>query len=448
MNETRQLVKFVAETTFEDLPQEVVERIKIYVVDSIACGFVGSVQPWSRMVADMVREACGKEEASMFNESWKTDISRAALVNGAMIGAFEVEHVGHVAHPSAQVFPAALATAEREHTDGRTFITAMALGYETVCRIGEAMTRAVEDERGFHNPAVNGPFGAAASAGRLLGLDEAALLNAMGIAGSHAGGLTEFVWEGAMTKRLHLGRASQLGLESVLLAQKGFTGPSTVLEGTYGFFHAFSPNPSLEKLLENLGEEWLTLTMMIKAYGCHATGQAIVHAIQGFKKQHPLHAKTVKWVRITGLGGGPSGNAMEERFQGREPANILGGQYSLPFTTAVAISRDMSNPLVFSEETLWDPYVRELALRVEIEEHGSGPEVIIDVDGESHVIEVGDFPGSLRHPLSFDEVCHKFRRYTQTVVELKRGEKILKLVEHLEQLSDMALLARLLQAPE
>ena len=124
----------------------------------------------------------------------------------------------------------------------------------------------------------------------------------------------------------------------------------------------------------------------------------------------------------------------------------MGGQYSLPFTTAVAISRDMSNPLVFSEETLWDPYVRELALRVEIEEHGSGPEVIIDVDGESHVIEVGDFPGSLRHPLSFDEVCHKFRRYTQTVVELKRREKILKLVEHLEQISDMALLARLLQA--
>ena len=87
-----------------------------------------------------------------------------------------------------------------------------------------------------------------------------------------------------MTKRLHLGRASQLGLESVLLAQKGFTGPSTVLEGTYGFFHAFSPNPSLEKLLENLGEEWLTLTMMIKAYGCHATGQAYSPCYPGLQE--------------------------------------------------------------------------------------------------------------------------------------------------------------------
>src|SRR5207253_1656893 len=104
----------------------------------------------------------------------------------------------------------------------------------------------------FHNPAVNGPYGAAAATGLLLHLDQPTLLNAFGIAGSHSAGVVEFAWEGAMTKRLHLGRAAQWGLESALLAKKGFTGPSTIIEGPYGFFHAYSPRPKPERLLDGL----------------------------------------------------------------------------------------------------------------------------------------------------------------------------------------------------
>src|SRR5438093_5943497 len=151
MEPTRQLARFVAETGYQDLPAELVERAKVYLLDNLAAGFVGAVQPWSLMVASLAQDLGGKPEASVFNQPWRADVSRATLVNGAMMGAFEAEHIGHVAHPSATVFPAALAIAERDHLPGRAFIAALLLGYEVVGRIGEAQTRAVEAERGFHN---------------------------------------------------------------------------------------------------------------------------------------------------------------------------------------------------------------------------------------------------------------------------------------------------------
>src|SRR5919202_4897506 len=257
MSASRELASFVANTTYADLPDGLRERARVYVLDNLAAGFVGSVQPWSGMVADTVQHLGGTPQASVFRRAWRTDVSRAALVNGVMMGAFEVEHIGHAAHPSATVFPAALAVAEHKQLDGRAFLTALLLGYEVVCRVGAAQTRATEVERGFHNPGVNGAFGAAAAVGKLFGLDEERLAWALGIAGSHACGLVEFVHEAAMTRRAHPGRAAQLGLESALLAGAGFTGPTTVLEGRYGYLQAYSPRSQPERLVAGLGREWL-----------------------------------------------------------------------------------------------------------------------------------------------------------------------------------------------
>ena len=105
MSETRRLAEFVAGTGFEALPAAMVERARVYLLDNFAAGFVGSVQRWSEMVAKLARELGGGEQASVFNRGWRADVSRATLVNGVMLGAFEAEHIGHSAHPSATVFP-------------------------------------------------------------------------------------------------------------------------------------------------------------------------------------------------------------------------------------------------------------------------------------------------------------------------------------------------------
>ena len=446
MHETVALAKFAVETNLTDIPTGLIEKAKVYVLDNLASGFVGSALPWSDMTAELARRLGGQPEASVFNRPWQADVSRAALVNGAMIGAFEVEHVGHSAHPGGTTFPAALATAEHNYLDGKAFLTAMILGYEITCRVGQAQTRATEDERGFHNPGVNGVFGSAIAVGKLMGLDEKHMAWAMGIAGSHAGGLTEFAWEGAMTKRLHLGRASQMGLESALLAEMGFTGPTTVLEGKYGYLNAVSPSPLPEKLLDGLGHVWICDELTIKAYPCHVTGQAIAHAIGDFKKRQAIEVGSIKSIAITG-----NQRLAEAKHLDSQPETILGGQYSIPFTVAVALARDLSNPAVFNEDALKDTEIRNLARKVHVTADATrfpdrdNSEISIETSGGTNAIEANGFPGSLEQPLDFQGAREKFRRYTSGMIGDERIKEIIGAVQDLESIADISELARLIR---
>ncbi|MFC2041456.1 MmgE/PrpD family protein [Chloroflexota bacterium] len=441
MNETRQLVKFVAETTFGDLPPGLVEEFRITVLDTIAAALVGSAQPWARMVLEMVHQLGGKPEASIIGQPAKTDISRAALANGTLIGSFEAEPLTG-SHASGTVIPAALAVAQREHLDGRAFITALATGYEVQGRIARTAV-GLELERGFHNPGTQGPFGVAMAVGKLMGFDEATLVNSMGIAGSCSAGLLEFAWEGANTKRIHLGRASQLGLESALLAHKGFTGPSTVLEGRYGYYNAFSMPTSLERLLEGLGETWVIRPSSHKSYATHVTHQAVVHAIREFKQKHPFDPKTITRVVIKG-----PHRIMEERHADRVPSSVMGGQYSLPFTTSVALTRDMADPLVYNDEAVWDPVVRDLALRIDLvpdegASHGAmgSAEITLEFDGQRHVLQAKPHKGSPMNPFTWEEICEKFRRFTARVISEPQAFAIIEAVGSLPDTQDMATVA-------
>src|SRR5881628_757397 len=329
MNETRTLARFVAETGFTDLPGRLVENLKITVLDTFGAALVGSVQPWAQHIVAVVQSLGGTPEAIVINQSWRTDVSRAAFANGVLIGAFECEPLTG-SHASGTVLPAALAICERERLGGAAFLTALAVGFEVSARIARTAV-GLETVRGFHNPGTQGPFGAAAAVGKLYGFDEERLTNALGIAGSSSAGLLEFAWSGGDTKRLHLGRASQLGLESALLARQGVRGPATVLEGRYGYFNAFSTPPRMERLVEGLGTEWAIEPPSLKSYATHVTHQAVVEAIQSFKRGHSRDPKALSRIVIRGAPG-----IVEERHAKRAPQDVLGGQYSLPCTTALA----------------------------------------------------------------------------------------------------------------
>jgi 2-methylcitrate dehydratase PrpD len=450
MNETREIAKFVHRTKYEDLPSEVASDFKIFVLDTLAAGLIGSIQPSAKLVIEMVRGLGGKPEATVINQSWKSDISRAALANGTMIGSFEIEALTG-SHAAGTVFPAVMAVCEREHLDGKTFVTALVLGSEVSARIHRTAV-GLETERGFHNPGTQGPLAAAVAVGKLYGFDEATLVNALGIAGSCAAGLLEFAWEGASTKRIHLGRASQLGLESALLAQKGFTGPSTILEGHYGYYHAFSLPPNMEKLLDGIGKKWAVHPLHMKSFAAHVTHQAVVQAIEIFKKSHKLEPQKITRVAIRGCG-----HIIDQKHSVRDPENVMGGQYSLPFTTAVALTRDMSNPLVYDEGAVRDPVVRDLAKQIELitvpEESVTsklgtplGAEVILEIGSEKHTLLAGPHKGALKNPFTWEEVCEKFRNYAGRVINKKQVSAIIEAVEDLGRCKDMSDIASLVTA--
>jgi 2-methylcitrate dehydratase PrpD len=446
MNETRALARFVVETKFTDLPRALVDNCKIAVLDAIGAGFVGAVQPWAQRIVVVVCTLGGTPEASVIHQSWRTDVSRAALANGVLIGAFECEPLTG-SHASGTVLPAALAVSQRERLGGAAFLTALALGFEVSARLARTAV-GLETVRGFHNPGTQGPFGAAAAVGKLYGLDEERLTSALGIAGSSSAGLLEFAWSGGDTKRLHLGRASQLGLESALLARQGVRGPATVLEGRSGYFNAFSTPPRMERLLEGLGVAWAIEPPSLKSYATHVTHQGVVEAIQRFKRGHPLDPRTITRVVIRG-----APRIMEERHAAREPQDVLGGQYSLPFTTAVALTRDMSNPLVYDDAAIADPIVRDLARRIELESlpealhdtPGAWPaEILLEYAGQRHTLRTRPYKGSPANPFTWEEATEKFRRYTASVLDPPRATAIIDAAGGLEGVTDMAEVARLL----
>src|SRR5262245_12917831 len=418
MHETCALAQFVAQTQFTDIPTSLIDDCKIMVLDTFGAGCVGAMQPWAQRAVDMVRALGGGSEASVVSQPWQTDISRAALANGFLIGAFESEPLTG-SHASGTVLPAALAVCQREHCSGAAFLTALTVGFEVSARI--ALTAVgLESVRGFHNPGTQGPFGAAVAVGKLYGCDQDTLVSGLGLAGSCSAGLLEFAWSGADTKRLHLGRASQLGLESALLARHGLRGPDTVLEGRYGYFNAFSLAPKIDRLLHGLGSEWAIQPPSLKSYPTHVTHQAVVQAIQDWKQQQPLEPQAITRVVIRG-----APRIMEERHTVREPESVMGGQYSLPFTTAVALTRDLSNPLVYNDEAVRDPVVRALAQRIELvtlEDAGhEGPaslqaEIVLEYAGQHITLTTQPHKGSPHNPFTWEEVCDKFRRCTASII--------------------------------
>jgi 2-methylcitrate dehydratase PrpD len=441
MSATQALAKFVADTRYADLPPSLIAECKIATLDVFAAAFVGSSLPWAQRVVEMVHELGGNAEVSVINQPWKTDVSRAALANGAMIGAFECEPLTG-SHAAGTVLPAALAISQREHCDGKAFLLAIAVGFELSGRLQKTAV-GLETRRGFHNPGVQGPFGAAAAVGKLYGFDAATLASALGLAGSCAAGLLEFAWKGDDTKRIHLGRASSMGLESALLAKKGLHGPVTVIEGPYGYFNAFSEPTDIAKLTEDLGKKWMIQPASHKAFATHVTHQAVVQAIQDLKREHGFDPMAITRVTIRG-----AHRILEDRHTVRDPMTVMGGQYSLPFTAAVALTRDMSNPRVYDDAAVKDPLVRRIAKDMEliVDEtvHEMFPaEVTIVCGGKTYKKVTSAHKGSPHNPLTWADACEKFSRYTRTLVGEAQAKAIMDAVADLENERDMARIAAL-----
>ncbi|MDA0988051.1 MAG: MmgE/PrpD family protein [Chloroflexi bacterium] len=446
MNETRDLARFTSELDYDHIPPQAIQAAKGYILDCLGCGLAAPGLLWSRMVAELAQESGASGPCVVLGLPWRTSAPYATLVNGTMIGGFETDHVYSPAscHPGASVFPALLAVAEREHLSGRHFLTALVAGYEAVCRIGQAATRAVEDVAGFHGPATNGPFGAATAVARALGLDPEQTASALGIAGSNAGGLLEFSLDGSMIKRLHMGRASQMGLESALLAQKGFTGPHTILEGKRGFLKVFSPDPHPERLLEGLGKNYVMASVLqIKSYPCHIRAHPFVDALVQFKAKHPIDPRHIQKIQIF------LNPHDVDRHGQQEPGTLLAAQYSIPYSVAVALWRDLSDPRAFSDGVESQEDIRKTAREIELHplqdsSESKGQSLVLDIDGESHYLDASDYKGSPTNPYNFDDLCEKFRRYAAVSVEQSAIASIIEMVSTLEDVPDITVLTRLL----
>ena len=291
--------------------------------------------------------------------------SGAAFVNGTAAHGedFDDTFEGGPVHAGAVIVPAVLAACERHHPDGRMALLGIAVGTEVLCRLSLVAPKAVH-KAGFHPTAIFGAMGAAAGVGAALGLNAAQIVDAFGIAGSMAGGIIEYLAEGAWTKRLHAGWAAQSGIRAALLARQGFVGPRTVFEGVHGLFHGFAHTTTgdYDALTGDFGSRWVTDTLAFKPYPCGTMAQPYIDCARS------LAARGVKPEDIAEIicevAEGTVHRLWEPLADKQRPRNGYAAKFAVPYLLATGFVHGGVGLSAFTEAAIGDPRVLALAAKV------------------------------------------------------------------------------------
>ncbi len=412
----RTLAEFAAALTYAQIPAAARERARQCIIDTAGATLFGARLPWAKILAGHAQHCGGSGMSRVIGTSLRVSPPAAALANGVAAHAFELDGLRKPSagvHPGATLLPAALAVAEERQAGGRDLLTAFVAGAEVLFRIGLAAKQSTET-LGFHAPGVNGPYGSAIVAGKLLGLDADQLTQALGIAGSLGGGLLAFTkaGNGAMVKRLHMGRAAEAGVVAALLARDGYEGPDTVLEGRYGYLEAYCRDGDATQLTKGLGTHFDIVHACLKRYACHITAHTPVQSLQELRAEHGFGGDDVTGLTIHAR------HKVLSHHDIREPRDVAGAQYSVPFCAAIALYYDVSDPLAFSETALHDARVRVLARNLQITEmdpaeKGGAWATRVSVtlkDGRQFGRFAEEFRGTPATPLSAEELRIKFMR--------------------------------------
>jgi 2-methylcitrate dehydratase PrpD len=295
------------------------------------------------------------------------DSAGAAFVNGTATHGedFDDTFEGGPVHAGAVIVPAVLAIAEREQIPGRDALVGIAVGAEVMCRASMVAPKRIH-KAGFHPTAVLGTIAAAAGVAAALNFKKAELVNTLGIAGSMASGIIEYLAEGAWTKRMHPGWAAQSGIRAADLARAGFIGPRTVLEGTHGLYHGFAHTTEGDwaKLLDGFGERWLAASIAFKPYACGTMTQPYVDCARRLASR--IRVEDIAEV-VCEAAEGTVHRLWEPLADKRRPPNAYAAKFSQPYCIAAGFILGHAGLEAFTEERVKEERLRALAGKVRYE---------------------------------------------------------------------------------
>ncbi len=341
----------------------------------------------------------------------------AALVNGTAAHGedFDDTFEGGPVHAGAVIVPAVLAACERHNPDGRAALLGIAVGVETMCRLGLVTPKLVH-KAGFHPTAVFGAMAAAAGVGAALRLDRRQMIDALGIAGSMAAGIIEYLAEGAWTKRMHAGWAAQSGIRAALMAKHGFSGPRTVFEGTHGFFHGFAHTTEgkYDLLVDDFGTRWVTEAIAFKLYPCGTMTHPYIDCARRLGARG-IKAADVKEM-ICEVGEGTVHRLWEPLADKQRPPNGYSAKFSTPYCVAAGLVRGNVGLDAFTDAAVRDPAVVAVAgkVRYVIDPDNPYPNNftghIRAVLNDGRVVEERQphIRGGAHQPLSSQDIADKF----------------------------------------
>ena len=456
-----QMAEWATSLRIEDVPQDVLDTAKHCLSDWVGIGIYGSLSPWSQVARDIVREHGGREEATILVDGLKVPAHNAALANGIMALSYDISDtfLETALHPSCGVIAAALATAERVRADGKALLTSIVAGYEITSRLARALNKPpkrVASSKGFESNAMIPSFGATVAAGKLLGLNQDQMSNALGLCScSLTGGLIEYLLDGNWTYRWNGGRAGHDGVLNTLMAQKGFFGPHAVFEGQwddkgrYGILNAFTGSiETAEELTRDLGQQWHLKGIGFKYYACCHYIHGFTNGVLDIMKGNRIAPEQIEEITCY-LPHMTLFLAVPKRIK-YKPANLTVAQWSLPFCLATAV---MDGHLLhpadqFSEERLNDATVLGLAQRVK----GVLNEELDELVREQNILrspfkltlkDGRDYEGSCDckgfpyNPLTQEEVANKFNTLVSPILGEDRTKNLFSTLERVKETGDI-----------
>ncbi|MBI1773756.1 MAG: MmgE/PrpD family protein [Proteobacteria bacterium] len=303
--------------------------------------------------------------ATAIGQSQRLDAAGAALVNGTAAHGedFDDTFEGGPVHAGVVAVPAVFAAAERLGLDGPAVLKGLAVGLETICRLSLVAPKRVH-KAGFHPTSVFGAMGAASGVAAAMDLDRAGIVNALGIAGSMASGIIEYLADGSWTKRMHPGWAAQAGLRAALMAASGFRGPASVFEGTHGLFNGFAHTREgdYSKLLDGFGRHWHAATIAFKPYACGTMTHPYIDCAARLAKRG-VKAEDVASI-VCEVAEGTVHRLWEPLASKQSPPNAYAAKFSTPFCVALALVTGDAGLAAFTEAAVADERLRTLAGKV------------------------------------------------------------------------------------
>lgn len=369
-------------------------------------------------VAATVASVLSEGPATAIGHGRRMNAYDAAFVNGTAAHGedFDDTFEGGPVHAGAVIVPAVFAAAEQRGLDGAAVMKGVAVGVEIMCRMSLVTPQAMH-KACFHPTAVIGGVAASAAVAAAIGLKADGVARAMGTAGSLASGIIEYLADGSWTKRMHAGAAAQAGLRAAFLAEAGFFGPHTVLEGRHGFFQAFGPSrkPDFSHLLDDLGSRWVTDTVAFKPYACGTMTQPYVDCAIELAREG-VKADDIVSI-VCDVGEGTVHRLWEPLPLKQNPPNGYAGKFSTPYCIAVGFLDGDAGLGQFTDERTQDPVARALAAKVSFVIDPANPYPnqftghIRATLKDGRVIEKrrANMRGGAHDPLSQAEILAKFR---------------------------------------
>lgn len=448
---TEKFAQFIYKIKYEDLPETITVLAKERILDSIGAVLAGA-KNWD--YRDAFLKACSDMERgdvpAFTTGELKFPVCRAAMIGATFGHAVELDD-GHAfagAHAGCVVIPVAFALAQKKPINGREIIEAVVAGYDVIYRIAVAMAP-YQIDKGFHPTSNDDTIGAAAVAGKLMGLSEVQLANALGMAGLYASGLMEATITGQLSKCIMVGNAAGSGMNAAYYAAGGIDGTTSVFEGASGFFNAKSKDVDVDKISERLGVRYSILDTYSKLYPtCRHAQPAIEGALNLLEKYNfkPEDVKDV-WVGTHEVAYNLAGKI-------KRPLNSGEAKFSIAYGIAVAICGRGFGIGSLKQDSTTNPRYLALADKVvtEIDSEAQaeyptrrGARIRITLkSGEVLTEEVYDLKGSPKNPVGLEDIKAKFIANVKDFLPEEERNRVIHFVLNLEKMEDISPLLDLL----